>query len=146
MLFRSLDIYGEGSQEAKLRARITELNCGDYVRLCGFQKLDKVYQNYDAYLSAAWVETLGVTLLEAIGSGLPIIGFDVPYGMQTFVDEGKNGYKFSWGDIKGLAKGIVRLFTEADLEAFRQHSYEKAKHYFRGELEKRWLDVLHQEK
>ena len=30
--------------------------------------------------------------MEAIGSGLPIIGFDVPYGNQTFVTEGKNGY------------------------------------------------------
>lgn len=141
-----LDIYGEGSQEAMLRTRIAELNCGDYVRLCGFQKLENVYQKYDAYVSAAWVETLGVTLLEAISAGLPIVGFDVPYGMQTFVDEGENGYRFPWGDVKALAKGIVRLFTEADLEAFRQHSYKKAKHYCREELEKRWLEVLHQEK
>ncbi len=141
----SLDIYGEGSEEPKLRALIAQLDCGDYVRLCGFQKLDEVYQNYDAYVSAAWVETLGVTLLEAVGAGLPIVGFDIPYGMQTFVDERKNGYRVPWGDIKGLAEGIVRLFTEGNLDDFRQHSYEKAKYYFRGELEKRWLRVLHQE-
>lgn len=141
----TLDIYGEGSEEAKLRAKIAELNCGDYVRLCGFQKLDEVYQKYDAYVSASWVETFGVTLLEAVGSGLPIVGFDVPYGMQAFVEEGENGYKFPWGDVKGLAKGIVRLFTEANLQEFQRHSYEKAKYYFREELEKRWLGVLRQE-
>lgn len=138
----SLDIYGEGGEEAKLKAKIIELNCGKYVRLCGFQKLDDVYQNYDGYVSASWVETLGVTLLEAVGSGLPIVGFDVPYGMQEFVDEGKNGYKVTWGDVKGLAKGIVRLFTEADLNAFHQHSYEKAKFYFKKELEERWRELL----
>lgn len=141
----SLDIYGEGIEESRLRAQIEELNCGDYVRLCGFQKLDEVYQNYDAYVSASWVETFGVTLLEAISSGLPIVGFDIPYGMQTFVDEGKNGYKYPWGDVTGLARGIVRLLTEADLDDFRRHSYEKAQNYFREELEKKWLGVLNQE-
>ncbi len=138
----SLDIYGEGSEENRLREKIAELNCKEYVHLCGFQKLDDVYQKYDAYVSASWVETLGVTLLEAVGSGLPLVGFDIPYGMQAFVDEGKNGYKFSWGDVKGLSEGIVRLFTEADLGAFRRHSYEKAKCYFREELERRWKNVL----
>lgn len=139
-----LDIYGEGDEAAKLRAKIAELDCGDYVHLCGFQKLDEVYQNYDAYVSASWVETLGVTLLEAISSGLPIVGFDIPYGMQAFVDEGENGYKLPYGDVKGLARGIVRLFKEADLDDFRRHSYKKAKYFFRGELEKKWMELLHQ--
>lgn len=142
----SLDIYGEGKDRANLEILIKKLNCGDYVRLCGFQKLDDVYQKYEAYISASWIETLGVTLLEAIGSGLPIIGFDIPYGTQIFIDEGENGYRLTWGDVHGLAEGIVRLFTEADLEAFRQHSYEKAKLYFTEEVKRRWQNILTQAK
>ena len=110
--------------------------------MCGFQKLDEVYQQYEAYLSASYVETFGVTLLEAIGSGLPIISYDIRYGAQIFVDEGKNGYKVPWGDVEGLAQGIVRLFTETDLEAFRQHSYEKAQGYFTQEVENKWRELL----
>ena len=45
-----------------------------------------------------------------------------------------------------MAKGIVRLFTKADLEAFRQHSYEKAKNYLAEEVEKKWKDMLGQTK
>ncbi len=138
----SLDIYGEGGEEVSLKKQIEQLKCGDYVRLCGFQKLDAVYPEYDAYVSASWVETFGVTLLEAVSAGLPIIGFDVPYGAQVFIDEGENGYKQPWGDVKGLAEGIVRLFTEADYESFRQHSYEKAASYLTEEIKKRWIDVL----
>ena len=33
--------------------------------------------------------------MEAAGSGLPIIGFDVRYGNPNFIDEGKNGYLIS---------------------------------------------------
>ena len=77
----TLDIYGEGGDKEKLQNLIEELNCGDYVRLCGFHKLDEVYQKYDAYISASYVETFGVTLLEAAGAGLPIVGFDIRYGI-----------------------------------------------------------------
>ena len=138
----TLDIYGEGGDKEKLQNLIEELNCGDYVRLCGFHKLDEVYQKYDAYISASYVETFGVTLLEAAGAGLPIVGFDIRYGAQVFIDGGQNGYKAPWGDIGGLTRGIVRLFREADIESFRQHSYEKAKEYLREEVEKKWKDLL----
>ena len=64
----SLDIYGEGAEKEGLQQLIDQLGCGDYVHLCGFQKLDERYKEYEAYLSASYVETLGVTLLEAVGS------------------------------------------------------------------------------
>ena len=112
------------------------------MHLCGFQKLDEVYQEYEAYVSASYVETLGVTLLEAIGSGLPVISYDIRYGAQMLIDEGENGYKVLWGDVEALAEGIVRLFTEADLEKFRTHSYEKAAHYLNQEVEKKWRELL----
>ncbi len=138
----TLDIYGEGEEEDSLRTQIDELSCGDYVHLCGFQKLDDIYQNYEAYISASYGETFGITLLEAIGSGLPIVGFDRPYGMQTFVDEGKNGFRISNVSIEGLADGIIRLFTEADLGAFRRHSYKKAEDYLEEKVAKKWKEAL----
>ena len=33
--------------------------------------------------------------------------------------------------IDQLADGIIRLFTQSDLEAFRMHSYEKARFYLK---------------
>lgn len=142
----SLDIYGEGSGEASIKELIEELNCASCIRLCGFQNLDEVYQSYEGYITASYGETFGVTLLEAIGSGLALIGFDLPYGVQVFVDDGKNGYKIEEETVEALAGGIVRLFTEADLEVFQKNSYEKAKTYLMGEVENKWKAVLNQEK
>jgi accessory Sec system glycosylation protein GtfA len=142
----SLDIYGEGSGEVQIRKLIEDLDCSEYIHLCGFQKLDEVYQNYEAYVSASYGETFGVTLLEAIGSGLAVIGFDLPYGIQVFVDDGKNGYKIRHETIQELTGGIVRLFTEDDLEKFRNCSYKKAKYYLTEEVEKKWKTVLNLER
>jgi glycosyltransferase involved in cell wall biosynthesis len=87
--------------------------------------------------------------MEAVAAGLPIIGFDVRYGNQNFVDEGENGYRISSEGhmdakdrVRELADRVVRLFTEADIEAFHAHSYEKAREYLSGEVENKWKQTL----
>ena len=115
----------------------------------GQQNLTEIYKDYEAYLAGSTSEGFGLTLMEAIGSGLPIIGFDVRYGNQNFIDEGQNGYKITLTDdmeekekVEQLADRIVRLFTEADLERFHTHSYEKAKEYLTEEVVERWKKLL----
>ena len=149
----SLDIYGKGGEEEHLRALIEKYQCRDYVKLCGQQNLTEVYKDYEAYFSGSTSEGFGLTLMEAIGSGLPIIGFDVRYGNQNFIDDGQNGYKIPVHDkmdtkerIQKLTECLVRLFTEADLEKFHEHSYEKAKTYLTSEVEKRWATTIEQMK
>ena len=145
----TLDIYGKGGEENHLKAQIDRLHCGEYVHLCGQQNLNEVYKNYDAYISASTSEGFGLTLMEAVGSGLPIIGFDVRYGNQNFIDDGENGYKIPVNDkmgsnerIQKLAECIVKMFTQDDMEKFHGHSYEKAKSYLTVEVEKRWMETL----
>ena len=94
----SLDIYGKGTLEKELRELIDNLDCSSYIHLCGQQKLDEVYQHYDAYFAGSTSERFGLTLLEAVSAGLPIVGFDVRYGNQTFIDHGKNGYLIPYSD------------------------------------------------
>ncbi len=90
--------------------------------------------------------------MEAVGSGLPIIGFDVRYGNQTFIDDGENGYLIPVTDsmeqearIAALESRILRLFTEADLESFHRHAYKKAAEFMSKEVEQKWARILNQE-
>lgn len=145
----TLDIYGRGGEEIRLRGLIQKYACENYIRLCGQQKLDEVYKNYEVYFAASTSEGFGLTLLEAVGSGLPIIGFDVRYGNPTFIDDGQNGYLIPLHDgmdrkekIHRLAECLIRIFEEADLEAFHEHSYGKAQEFMRREVEKKWKNLL----
>lgn len=147
----TLDIYGKGGEESHLQRRIQELGAQEYIHLCGQQDLTEVYQNYEAYVSASQSEGFGLTLLEAIAAGLPIIGFDARYGNQNFIDSEENGYKIPVDDhmdskskIHALEKCMIRLFTEADLEAFHTHSYQKAEKYLTSEVEHLWADTINQ--
>ncbi|MBF0780168.1 MULTISPECIES: accessory Sec system glycosyltransferase GtfA [unclassified Granulicatella] len=149
----TFDIYGEGGQSDALRQLITEYNAQDYIQLKGHQDLSDVYQQYTTYVSASTSEGFGLTLLEAVGSGLSMIGFNVRYGNQTFIQNGENGYlidktdDMDWHDIvTQLSEKIVQLLTKHNLEYAQKVSYRIAEHYLTSETEQKWLRVLKGEK
>ena len=145
----SLDIYGKGGEEKKLQELIKKLGAENYIVLRGQQNLKERYQDYELYLSGSMSEGFGLSLMEAIGGGLPIIGFDVRYGNPTFIDEGKNGYLIRVDahttqkeKVEALTNRLVRLFTEDDLSRFHAYSYEKAKKFLTKEVEQKWKSIV----
>ena len=145
----TLDIYGRGGAEKALQEQINRLGADSYIRLMGQHDLEDIYINYEAYLSASTSEGFGLTLMEAIGSGLPIIGFDVRYGNKNFIDEDKNGFKLPYNigieksrRQKLFVDAIKKLFTESNIEDMHNHSYEKAKEYLASEVEAKWKNLL----
>lgn len=145
----SLYIYGKGGEADSLQEMIDRLGASDYIRLMGQHDMKNIYVNYAGYLSASTSEGFGLTLMEAVGSGLPIIGFDVRYGNQTFIDDGQNGYRVPYAQgmerrrrQQKLIDAIVRLCTEDDIEAFSRHSYDKARYYLTEEVEKKWMLLI----
>lgn len=145
----TFDIYGTGGERAMLEQLIHELNAEEYIRLMGHHHMADVYRNYSAYLSASTSEGFGLTLLEAVGSGLPIIGFDVRYGNPTFIRDGENGYLIPEArpdDLDAMtteyAEKIVQLFTQHSQEDLSRVSYEVAEPYLDEHIAQRWYDLV----
>ena len=145
----SLDIYGMGGEEQALKSLIKELGAEDYIHMMGHHKLDDIYRNYEAYAAGSTSEGFGLTLMEAVGSGLPMIGFDVHYGNQTFIDDGRNGYLIPYDasdrvavKVQALADAMIRLFTQSELESFIGRSYEIAADYLTDRIVDRWKRLI----
>lgn len=144
-----LDIFGQGGEEAELRKLIQELNAQDYVQLMGQHNLDQVYKKYKTYVSTSTSEGFGLTLLEAVGSGLSMIGFDVRYGNQTFIQHEKNGQLVDYikndtdANIRAISEAIVKIhqLDELKLEQMSEASYEIAKPYLTKSIQKLWLEL-----
>lgn len=145
----TLDIYGRGGQEKNLRGLIRDLHAETYIRLMGQYDLKDIYQNYELYVSGSMSEGFGLTLMEAVGGGLPIVGFDVRYGNPTFIDDGQNGYLIPVDAdmtdrerIQALADCIVRVLKDKNPEEMHGHSYRIAEKYLREEVARKWQELL----
>lgn len=143
------DIYGEGTTKGELRELIKKLGADDYITLMGQQNLKEKYKEYELYLSASQSEGFGLSLMEAIGSGDALIGFDVPYGNPTFIREGKNGFLIDVHEgmkeqekVKLLAECIVKYFNECDKKSFEEESYRISKAYSIEEVSALWQKLL----
>lgn len=141
----TFDIYGSGGEEDKLKSLIHQQEATAYIHLCGHQDLTAIYQTYELYLSASKSEGFGLTLLEAIGAGLPLIGFDVRYGNQTFLVNGQNGHQIPLPDpedesviVTALARAIVTVFQSGQLKQMQEASYHIAETFLTTSVEADW--------
>lgn len=146
----TLDIYGEGREFTFLRKLITEKGANKYVRLMGQKDLEDIYKSYTTYISGSTSEGFGLTLMEAVGSGLGMIGFDVRYGNPTFIKNNENGYLVEYeknNDLKNinqLCQGIINMFGDKKTKkqkSFSIKSYEIAAFYLTDKIKKLWLDL-----
>ncbi|MES5935916.1 accessory Sec system glycosyltransferase GtfA [Mammaliicoccus lentus] len=145
----TFDIYGEGSQKQVLKNLISENNAESYIALHGHVNLNQVYENYELFLSGSTSEGFGLTLMEAIGSGLGLIGFDVNYGNPTFIDDQKNGYlipiKLNVESesiiVKKIAEAIIQFF-ENDTNYFHEASYKIAEQFTQSSVKNQWNDLI----
>ena len=102
-----LIVAGTGPREAELRAAaptgVTFLGVLDRR-----SRLPDLYANCDAFLFASVTETLGLVVLEAMASGLPVVA--VPAGgVGEHLRDGENGLAVSEGDVGGMARAMVSL-------------------------------------
>ncbi len=106
-------IYGVGSGQATLQAQIAALNCQSRVRLMGYtnQPLD-VFQGALASVYPTMTEGFGLSILEALSNGCPVISYDVNYGPREMIHPGKTGELVKPGDIKGLAEAMRRVLSQ----------------------------------
>ena len=92
------DIYGKGGEQENLQDLIDTLGAGDFIQLRGNADLREVYPQYELYVTASQWETFGLTLMEAVGAGLALVGFDARYGNPTFIKDGENGYLVTYSE------------------------------------------------
>ncbi|MEK7239083.1 MAG: glycosyltransferase family 1 protein [Gemmatimonadota bacterium] len=75
--------------------------------------LPALYASADAFLCASTTETLGLVILEAMASGLPV-GAVAAGGVGDHLRDGVNGLAFA-ADPAAIADSIVRLTEDAEL-------------------------------
>jgi glycosyltransferase involved in cell wall biosynthesis len=88
------------------------------------------YAAADIFITTPWYEPFGITPLESMACGTPVIGSNVG-GIKFTVDEGKTGFLVPPHSPKALAEGIENLIANEKLLSSMQHnSVKRVNKYF----------------
>lgn len=94
------------------------------------EKMKGLVQKAGVYLSTT-KETFGIGILEAMASGVPVLGFDHG-GNSELVQHGVNGYLAEPGDYQGLLEGLEyciyhrSILGKNGIELVREYTWERA--------------------
>jgi len=127
-------LVGEGPERLFIQQLVRELKLGADVHFLGEQdQLEPLFFCADLFLLPSEQESFGLTALEAMNCGVPVIATDIG-GLPEVVTAGENGYLFPVGDIAGMAASAVALLADpARHELFKARARKRAQESFNAD-------------
>lgn len=104
----SIEVFGSGSLEFRMRREIRRLNLSEFVQLKGFSKKDqlaRVFKSSDALFMTSHYEGSSIVLKEALGAGLPVI-VNSESDPDGIVQENVNGFKVDLSILETYSQAL----------------------------------------
>ena len=138
-------LVGDGPDRALIEEKIKLSNLEQRVIMTGFaneKQLADYYSQSDILLSTSRWEGFGLTLIEAMAYGLPIIAFD-NQGPKEILADGKYGFLIKKGDTTTVVKILEQLLNDKELrEEYQQKSLQRVKDFTPDRIMKQWKELL----
>jgi 1,2-diacylglycerol 3-alpha-glucosyltransferase len=123
-------IVGDGPYRKELESEVAELGLGGNVIFTGMIPLDKVpdyYQLGDIFVNASMSETQGLTYIEAMASGLPLL-CRRDECLINVIDQGVNGFMYENEDE--FIEYVLNMIGDPLFrKQLRQNAVEKSMEY-----------------
>jgi N-acetyl-alpha-D-glucosaminyl L-malate synthase BshA len=123
-------MVGDGTERTRSRDVAVELGVERYVRYLGqMDAVEDVLCVADLFLLTSQNESFGLAALEAMSSGVPVIGTTAE-GLPELVRSGEFGYLLPVGDVEGMARRSIEILSDgpkraAMAEAARKSAVER---------------------
>lgn len=137
----TLAIIGDGPEREKLEK---EFQSTDTV-FTGFlhgEELSKAYASADALIFPSVTETLGLVILEAMASGLPVIAAESEPTMEQ-ISHMKNGLIFQNQDLESMENAINLLNNKALLQTMKKNARREAEQFSWDKASQQLLDFYY---
>lgn len=132
-------IVGDGPNRERLELLVKELELENVVHFAGMVPPEEVYKYYrlgDIFVSASQSETQGLTYIEALACGLPLVCFKDEC-LEQVLRPGWNGYCFE--NEKDFAQNLILAFQRKDEMA--GYAFETADEFSRETFGMRVLSL-----
>jgi glycosyltransferase involved in cell wall biosynthesis len=108
-----LRVYGKGEEHDRLRRLIADLRLWDNVFLMGAAApMEAEWVKGSIGAAASNFEPFGMTIVEAMRCGLPVVSTDCPYGPAEIIEDGVDGRLVPVGDRAALGAALLDLVRD----------------------------------
>jgi N-acetyl-alpha-D-glucosaminyl L-malate synthase BshA len=143
-----LVLIGEGPDSILARRQVKKRGIEEKVIFLGNQsRVEAVLPCADLFLIPSEEESFGLSALEALACGVPVIG-TAGTGLAEVVEDYKNGFLLPVGDTTSMSRAAISLLKdESRLNEFKQSAAESALRRFDadkivGEYESYYQEVI----
>ena len=144
-----LVIVGEGPLKEKLREQARDLNVeAVFLGAKTHDELKRIYASADVFVMPSVTakdgdqEGLGLVMLEAMASGLPIVANDSG-GISQVIENGVNGLLCQEKNVKQLSDAISAVLNDEELAArLRKNGADLVKQYDYKEIAARYAAIM----
>ena len=143
-----LHIYGEGPLESSLKDLVAKLGLSQIVSFKGYvehSRLPEILSDMDLYCLSSLQESFGVSAIEAMASGLPIVATDTE-GFRDIIRQEETGLLVPPADPQALANAMFKLCSDQSLrQSYGQAGLQRVKKLFDWEQNVTTMEQIYQE-
>lgn len=111
-----LRIYGGGAQHHRLRQLVDELGLYNHVFLMGpAHPIEAEWPKGSIGAVTSSLESFGMTIVEAMRCGLPVVATDCPHGPGEIIRPGVDGRLVPSGDVDAISAALLDLIGDEGL-------------------------------
>lgn len=108
-------MVGDGPERSSAQALARRLGVLERVRFLGrHDAVEEIIGVADVFLLPSELESFGLSALEAMACGVPVVGSDAG-GLPEVVKHGESGYLLPVGDVEGMAARCLELLRDEEL-------------------------------
>jgi N-acetyl-alpha-D-glucosaminyl L-malate synthase BshA len=140
-------LVGDGPERPAAEELCRSLGIFENTRFVGKQQdMEDIYAIADLFLLPSEYESFGLSALEAMAAGSPVIATEAG-GIPEIVTHGTNGFLSEIGDVESMSRNAISLLSSpALLKQFGKAAIEQAKNFdienIVPQYEKLYADVL----
>lgn len=124
-------LIGDGPERLFIQQLVRELKVSADVFFLGEQdQLEPLFFCADLFLLPSEQESFGLTALEAMNCGVPVIATNIG-GLPEVITHGETGYLFPVGDIESMAANAIALLSDSERHGlFKVRARKRAEQAF----------------
>lgn len=142
----NLEIYGYGSEKAKLLKKIKELHMTNHIFLKNYvSDISDVYDSAALSLLTSRTEAFSLVTMESLAHGCPVISYDIKYGPSDMIVEGENGFLIPLDEQEQFADKIVELLkAPRKLKKMSAAAYRLRDDFSGQQVSRKWSGLLNE--